>query len=87
MDIKWKKRLLYWALAMGPLFSIMLLGRIISDPFFFVLFLLFYVFIYRPLLDTQRLMSLGELEEKDAWRFFVPFAVDQTKYIKALWLG
>lgn len=86
MSTKWANRLLYWALAIVPLTGVALIGRI-YDPLFFLLFLLFYSFIYRPLLDTQRLMSLGIIEEKDAWRFFVPFAVDTSRYIKALWLG
>ena len=86
MGTKWRNRLLYWALALVPLLCAWLVAKMTAS-YFFVFFLFFYWLTYRPLLDTQRLMSLRKIEEKDAWRFFVPFAVDQTKYIKALWLG
>lgn len=86
MNTRFKNRVLYWLLAIIPLAAIALSGRVIGS-IFFMFFLLFYTFVYRPLLDTQRLMALGQIEEKDAWRFFVPFAVDRTRYLKALWLG
>ena len=86
MNERWRNRILYWALAIIPLAGCILAGRVIGSAFF-VLLLFFYIFTYRPLLDTRRLISLGKLEEKDAWRFFVPFAIDQTRYIRALWLG
>jgi len=86
MNTKWRNRILYWFLAIIPLAGIWMVGRF-SDSFLFVGFLFFYIFTYRPLLDTQRLISLGKIEEKDAWRFFVPLTVDTTKYIKDLWLG
>jgi hypothetical protein len=40
-----------------------------------------------PFVDTQRLMSLKKIEEKDAWRFFIPFAIDRMPYVKSLWWG
>ena len=86
MSRRWQNRILYWALAIIPLSGLWLVGRIYGS-FWFVGFLFQYVFIYRPALDAQRLISLEAIEEKDAWRFFVPFAVDQTRFIKKLWLG
>jgi hypothetical protein len=86
MSEKSKKRLLYGVLATLPFAAVFLAGQILGS-LWFVLFFLFYIFIYRPALDTQRLMSLNVIEEKEAWRFFVPFAVDHTRYIKVLWLG
>lgn len=86
MNTRFKNRVRYWLLAVIPLAAVALSGRLIGSSFF-VLLLFFYTFVYRPLLDTQRLMALGQIEEKDAWRFFVPFAVDHTRYLKALWLG
>ncbi|MGC1243943.1 MAG: hypothetical protein WA874_20280 [Chryseosolibacter sp.] len=88
MNNKWKNRFLYWTLATIPLLAIVMLSSLkILDSFFFFMFLLFYTFTYRPLLDIRRLLSLGVIEEKDAWRFFVPFAIDKIRYIKPLWLG
>jgi hypothetical protein len=51
-----------------------------------VCYLLFYIFLYRPFIDTQRLLSLGKIEEKDAWKFFVPLQVDEIRYTRNLWL-
>ena len=86
MSLRLKNRLLYWILAAVPLGLIWLAGHI-NGPYWFVSFLMFYVFIYRPALDTQRLLSLQVIEEKDAWRFFIPLAVDRTRYFKLLWFG
>lgn len=86
MSSKLKNRLLYWILAAIPLALIVLAGKI-NGSYWFVAFLGFYVFIYRPALDTQRLLSLRVIEEKDAWKFFIPLAVDRTRYFKPLWLG
>ncbi|HEX8041370.1 MAG TPA: hypothetical protein VF490_19620 [Chryseosolibacter sp.] len=78
-------RILYWALSLLPAVAIYFAGQILGS-FWFVLLFLFYLFIYRPTLDVQRLLSLKKIEEKDAWRFFVPFAIDRLKYNKSLWL-
>lgn len=86
MSEKLKNRLLYWALAIVPFLGVIGIGKF-YDPFLFFIFFLFYLFIYRPLLDIQRLLSLKKIQEKDAWRFFVPFAVDRLKYNRSLWLG
>ena len=86
MTNKWRNRVLYWILATLPLVSICL-GSDILGPMWFVGFLLFYTLIYRPALDTRRLMSLQAIEEKDAWRFFIPLAVDRIPYTKKLWWG
>jgi|SRR5690349_23292489 len=86
MDDRWRNRLRYWALAVLPLVAIVLGSKLIGS-FWFVIFLLFYVFIYRPALDTRRLLSLQAIEEKDAWRFFIPLAVDRIRYTRQLWWG
>lgn len=87
MSPKIKNRVLYWTLAILPLGAVYLFGRGVNDSVFFFFFFCVYFLWYRPLLDMRRLLSLGIIEEKDAWRFFVPFAIDRTRYIKALWLG
>ena len=85
MTRKWHNRILYWALSIVPLSGLWIVGEF-AGPVGLTLFLLFYVFIYRPLIDTQRLISLNKIEEKDAWRFFVPLQVDSTRYLRNLWL-
>jgi hypothetical protein len=72
-------------LALGPL-VIIYAGRSWLGNSFTVAFLLFYYFIFKPTLDIQRLLSLNKIDEKDAWKFFVPFAIDQMKFNRSLWL-
>lgn len=86
MNTIWRNRLTYWALAIIP-FCCTLVLAVQGSSFFFFCFFLFYLLIYRPTLDTQRLLSLNAIEEKDAWRFFVPLAVNRFRYQRALWLG
>ena len=83
---KMRNRTIYWALALFPVGGLWVVSQIFG-PIWFTAFLLVYLFVYRPLIDTQRLLSLNAIEEKDAWRFFVPLAVDRLRYTKALWLG
>jgi hypothetical protein len=85
MDSRLANRLIYWALAVLPAVAIYFAGRILGSFWFFGFFL-FYLFIYRPALDVQRLLSLKRIEEKDAWKFFIPLAVDRWRYNKSLWL-
>ena len=86
MTEKLHNRVLYWALAIVPLSGLWLIGQVYG-PFWLTGFLLFYIYIYRPALDTQRLISLQAIEERDAWRFFIPLSVDRTRYFKKLWFG
>ncbi|HZB12239.1 MAG TPA: hypothetical protein VE467_04395 [Chryseolinea sp.] len=75
---------LFWTAAILPFFGIFWINKVYG-PYWFVTFLLIYSLIYRPILHILRLLRLNVIEEKDAWKFFIPFY--QTKYIKALWLG
>ncbi len=86
MNEAWRNRITYWTLAILPFCGILVLA-FQRESFFFFCFFLFYLFIYRPTLDTRRLLSLNVIEERDAWRFFVPLLVDRFRYQKALWLG
>jgi len=84
MEDKWLNRIGFWMLAIVPLYLVFLISQFYGS-FWFVTFLLLYIVIYRPILHIIRLLKLGVIEEKDAWKFFIPFY--QTKYIKELWLG
>lgn len=76
--------ILFWVAAIGPFAGVLLIGRVFGS-YWFVIFLFIYALIYRPILHIIRLLSLGVIEEKDAWKFFLPFY--QNKYFKTLWFG
>ena len=80
----WLDRVLFWLLAIIPMVGIIIISGFYGS-FWFVVFLMVYVLIYRPVLHIIRLLKLGKIEEKDAWKFFIPFY--GAKYIRSLWLG
>jgi hypothetical protein len=84
MNDKWLNRGIFWILAIAPLWGVFMLGAFFG-PYWFVTSFMVYAIIYRPILHIIRLLSLKKIEEKDAWKFFIPFY--QTKYIRSLWLG
>lgn len=66
MTETWRYRVLYWGLAIVPLTGLYATSTAFGSSGF-VLYLLFYIFLYRPFIDTQRLINLNKIEEKDAW--------------------
>ena len=86
MSQKWVNRIVFWMLCAIPLVSLVLMSKLkIIDPVFFALGLLVYSLYYRPFVHINRLMQLRAIEEKDAWKLFVPFY--HNRYFKTLWLG
>ncbi|HYC84825.1 MAG TPA: hypothetical protein VEB86_06365, partial [Chryseosolibacter sp.] len=75
---------LFWCMAIVPMFFVFLIGGFYG-PYWFTTALLGYCLLYRPLLHIFRLLNLGAIEEKDAWKFFIPFY--DAKYLRKLWLG
>jgi len=47
--------------------------------------ILMYVLVYRPLVDSHRLIRLGQMPKKDRWKMFIPFY--GAKYFGALYFG
>jgi hypothetical protein len=84
MSDKWTNRITFWALCIVPFVSIIWMSKIMG-PEFFVMFFFVYALLYRPFVHINRLLQLGAIEEKDAWRLFIPFY--QTRFIKIMWLG
>ena len=84
MEDKWLNRVAFWILCIVPFFFVFIVGQFYG-PVWFTICLLLYATIYRPIVHIFRLLKLKAIEEKDAWKFFIPFY--QTKYIKTLWLG
>lgn len=75
---------LFWLAAIIPFVAIFLIGKVYGS-YWFVTCLLIYALIYRPILNIMRLLRLKVIEQKDSWKFFIPFY--QSKYLKALWFG
>lgn len=84
MSTKWRNRITFWALCIVPFLAMILMSRMIG-PYWFSLGLLGYIFLYRPFVHINRLLQLGVIEERDAWRLFIPFY--SARFMKPLWLG
>jgi hypothetical protein len=80
-------RILFWFLATVPLLVVIyVLPRTLEPAWFFACFFL-YMFLFRPAVVVWRLLTLDKIDEKAAWKFFIPLNLDETKYLRSLWLG
>lgn len=84
MDDKWLDRIIFWILAIVPFWGLFLILGFYGGAWFGV-FAIIYALVYRPILHIFRLLKLKKIEEKDAWKFFIPFY--GSKYGRSLWLG
>ena len=84
MTNRWRNRITFWLLCLIPFCCVFLLGQYFG-PTWFVVSLMFYAAVYRPLLAIYRLLQLGLIEKKDAWKLFIPFY--HTSYTADLWVG
>jgi len=86
MSDKWLNRIAFWLLCIIPLTSLVLMSKFkIVDPVFFAIGLIIYAIYYRPFVHIYRLKQLRAIEEKDAWKLFIPFY--HNRFFKVLWLG
>jgi hypothetical protein len=65
---------------------IFVLPRTIEPAWFFASFF-FYLFVFRPAVVVWRLLTLNKIDEKAAWKFFIPLSLNESKYFRSLWLG
>ena len=84
MSTKWRNRITFWALCIVPFVAVMLSYKVIGPFWFFSCFML-YIFLYRPFVHINRLLQLGAIEERYAWRQFIPFY--GSRYTKTMWLS
>lgn len=75
---------MFWTLCAVPLLALLLMSEIIG-PIWFSAALLLYVVLYRPFLNINRLLQLRAIEERDAWKLFIPFY--SARYLRTLWLS
>ena len=84
MKDKWLNRTVFYALCFVPAFFIILIYKVYGSTFLMISILI-YSLIYRPIVHIYRCLQLGVIEEKDAWKFFIPFY--WNKYFKQVWFG
>jgi hypothetical protein len=86
MSDKWVNRIVFWLLCAIPWASLMMMLKFkMLDSTWFVIGFFLYLFYYLPFVHINRLMQLRAIEEKDAWKLFIPFY--SSRYMKTLWLG
>ena len=84
MSNRWRNRITFWLLCLIPFCLVFLLGKYFG-PTGFVVSLMLYAAIYRPVLAIFRLLQLRLIEKKDAWKALIPF--NYTSYTVDLWVG
>jgi len=69
-----KSLLVYYLSITIPLLALILLVSFHSiDSITFVILLMIWAFIYRPITDGMRLINKGIIQKKEFWKLFVPF--------------
>jgi hypothetical protein len=87
LTVRQQNRILFWVLAIVPFLTVVyIVPMVFGSTWFFTCFVL-YLFLYRPALVVRRLLSLNKIEEKDAWKIFIPFHTSETRYFSSLWFG
>lgn len=84
MNNRWRNRITFWLLCIIP-FSFVFLLRPYYGATWFVISLMLYAAIYRPILAIFRMLQLQLIEKKDAWKAFIPFYY--MTYTVDLWVG
>ncbi|HEX5172287.1 MAG TPA: hypothetical protein VFW11_24090 [Cyclobacteriaceae bacterium] len=80
-----KNRISYWIAVAVPALVLYFIMTMYSSPSLVFVLVVLYIFVYRPILNMIRLMSLNAIERRDIWKLFIPF--QNGKYSKILWLG
>jgi len=78
-----KSSILYYLVITVPFVALLYGGLDKIDSALFIVLLLTYVFIYRPITDYLRLLSRNIIGRKDFWRTYMPSS--RIKYFKALY--
>jgi len=77
---------IYYLLIISPLILLGFLGSGTLGDTGFVIFLLVYVLLYRPLIDGLRLKAVCDLGSRELYKLYIPF-YGHTKYFKQLYLS
>lgn len=79
-----KSAIVFWLMVIVP-FAGLYLAHELYGGNVFVIGLMIYAIVYRPVLNIVRLLQLKKISRKDIWKFYIPFY--DIKYTKSLWLG
>ena len=78
-----KKLFIYYLKILLPLPIIALFAEL-NLTWIFIIFLAFYVLIYRTIIDSEKLILKGVITKKNRWRLLIPFW--HIKYFDELYL-
>ncbi len=78
------KLYIFYLLIIIPL-GLMVLIALFGHPVFFMILLLVYALLYRPLIHIKKLISMGAIKSKESWKLFIPFM--ELRYFKDLYLN
>jgi hypothetical protein len=78
-----KNTLIYYLVILIPV-PIMIWLVLTDKTLWFVISLLFYALVFRPITDSYRLIKKEAIRKKDIWKLFVPF-YGRTIYFKKLY--
>lgn len=76
---------IYYLLITLPLLILGLIGSQTLGGSGFVIYLLAYALVYRPIADGARLKAVSNIESSELWKLYIPF-YGHTKYFKQLYL-
>jgi hypothetical protein len=68
-----------------PLVLLLILGMNVLEPTSFVILILVYIVIYRPIIDGLRLNSITNIGSSEKWKLYIPF-YGHLKFFKQLYL-
>jgi hypothetical protein len=66
------KKRFYYLVILAP-FSLMIWLGLAEKALLFVVCLFLYALIFRPIVDSNRLIKKEVIRKKDIWKLFVPF--------------
>ena len=80
-----KNIFVYYVAILTPLLAIIIWMRLTPHPYWFVLALFLYFFLYRPLTDGYRLYEKGIIGKKDICKLFIPFNSIMVDHFRELY--
>ncbi len=65
----------YWVWAFFPVIAPLSFWKsgLLRDPLIFLILLIVYACIYRPVIMSLRLIAMGKIARKDFFKSFIPF--------------